>query len=137
MASVHQPQCLKCSCVIIYVQQDRDKLTAITMCHPSTYQFLRPCLPVIDCLAAVRQAVCNPHGYTSGICTRSLTLQHSRRYCLRTRTTDTITAFDILQQQWQPPTCLIPSDSSTRLVAQHLLQLPQASISMYSVRTTA
>ena len=55
MAVVHQHQRLKCSCVIIYVQQDRDKLNPTLMCHTSTDQFLRPCLLVITWLLFVKR----------------------------------------------------------------------------------
>ena len=88
-----------------------------------------PPLPPRDYLAAVRQAVSNPYQYTSDICIRPLTLQHGRRDCLRTRTTETITASDILQQ-WQPPTCLVPSHSSRRLVAQELPYVAAARIGL-------
>ena len=45
----------KNSCVIVYVQQDRDKLKPVIMCHTSTYQFLRPCLLVITWLLFVKR----------------------------------------------------------------------------------
>ena len=110
--------------VIIYAQRNHDKLKPITMYH-ANFSALPPC----DYLAAVRQAVCNPCEFTPNICIRSLTLQHSRRYCLRTWTTETITASDMVQQ-WQPPTCLVPSHSSRRLVAQELPCVAAASIDL-------
>ena len=88
-----------------------------------------PPLPPFDYLTAVRQAVCNPYEYPSDICIRSLTLQHSRRYCHRTWTTETITASDVLQQR-QFPRFLVPSRSSRRLVAQELPYVAAASIDL-------
>ena len=85
-------------------------------------------LPPRDCLAAARQAVCNAYEYTSDISIRSLTLQHSRRDCLQTCTTATITAPAMLQH-WQPPTYLVPSHSR-RLVSQELPYVAAASIDL-------
>ena len=96
---------------------------------PNVNVQISPPLPPCDYLAAVRQAVSNPYQYTFDVCMRSLTLQHSRRYCLSTWTTETIMASDMLQQ-WQPPTCLVPSHSSRRLVAQELPYVAAASIGL-------
>ena len=87
--------------------------------------------PLLSCdyLAAVRHAVSNPYQYTSDICIRSLTLQHSRRDCLGTWTTETITASD-MHQQWQLPTRLVPSHSSRRQVAKELPYVAPASIGL-------
>ena len=65
IAAVHQHQFLKCSCVILFVQQDRDKLKPIITCHTSTYQFLRPCLLVITWLLFVKR--CATHTSTPSV----------------------------------------------------------------------
>ena len=96
-----------------------------------------PPLPPCDYLAAVREAVSNQYRYTSDICMHSLTLPNSRRDCLRTWTTEAITACDMFQQ-WEPSSCLVPSHSSRSLWAQELPYVVAAIIvSVYSVSTTA
>ena len=66
---------------------------------------LPPCDYDVTGCCSSSGAVGNPYEYTSDVCVRSLNLQHSRCYCLRTWRTETITATDMLQQ-WHPPTCL-------------------------------
>ena len=80
-----------------------------SMCYPIFSEPRPPCGYLND----VRQEMCNPYEYTlvhvhypSHIATAQ-----QECYCLRTSTMETITASDMLLQQRQPPTGLVPSHS--------------------------
>ena len=119
--AVHeQQQCLNCYCVIfLCTARPRQAETNYHLCNTSTCcpNFSRP-RPPCGYLAAACQAMCNPDECTPSSMSSLPYLTAAQQMLLPQNFHDgTITASDMLPQQRQPFTHLLPSHSR-KLVAQ-------------------